>query len=94
MRGSPSVRGGDSEMPPEQSSESGHCVHVFSVLGCACASSLHTALSSADQIFMTHLFPSQALFHVRNSREQDLLLEGRFGDPLLNSGLVSCIMLE
>src|SRR5699024_1836514 len=60
---SPCVRGRDSVMPPEQGLESSPCVRVLSVLGRACTSSLHTALSSADKIFMTHLFLSQALFH-------------------------------
>ena len=53
---SPCVRGGDSMMPQEQG-ESSLCV-----LGCACESSLCTTLFSADKMFMTHIFPSQALF--------------------------------
>ena len=60
---SPCVRGRDSVMPPAQGWESSPRVRVLSVLGPACTSSLHTALSSADETFMTHLFPSQALFH-------------------------------
>ena len=60
---SPCVRGRDSVMPPEQGWESSPRVRVLSVLGPACTSSLHTALSSADEIFMTQLFPSQVLFH-------------------------------
>ena len=51
-------------------------------------------LFSADKIFMTHLFPSQALFTHPHAREQGLLFEDRLGDPLLTSGLGTCIMLE
>ena len=90
-----SVRDGESAMPPEQGWESGHSVRVFSVLGHAWTSSLHTTLSPLQTKYSWHTFslPKRCFTHW-HSREQDLLLEGRFGDPLLNSGLVPCIVLE
>ena len=60
---------------------------------CLCILSTHHFVLCRQNIHDTPLsFPSTV--HPPTSREQGLLFEDRLGDPLLTSGLGTCIMLE
>ena len=80
---------------PQSRAESPVTVSVCSVSWDVPAHPLYTPLCPLQTKYSWHTssLPKRCFMHP-HSREQDLLFEGRFGDPLSTSGLVSCIMLE
>ena len=77
---------------PQSRAESPVHVSVCSVSWDVPAHPLYTPLCPLQTKYSWHTssFPKRCFTHPL-SREQDFLFEGRFRDPLLTSGLVSCI---